>query len=442
MYLTYFKQNLSMKKISLIVFIILSTFLSTYAIDTNDNPVLKAFEERKQKVVNIIEWDELTQQINKLKETITKINTDDELNQKVIEKINNDIVSLEDQYNKLKEEIKNSQEIDQNIEKLAKELEDTIKSKQLLLEKLQKQSEENQIQKEKLNLLLEKYSAEKQQQEEQNNQSDYVKYIIFFSVTLWLWLIYFIINFLYKRDKISRRVAIYTNFFLIFGYTIFLIWFFFYLHPELSIFLIFISGYLLAINAHLIASFIWSILILKRFQIWDVIKLWDFRWQIIRITTINTILLPISEEGILTNKPIIIPNVELLKNTVIKDEWPETFLYEYEIKLPNDTKIDIMKMVEHIEQNILLKRLNNRLASLVWWEDSFRTSMWFDKFWRIFVKFIWRWDDILNKQIERKIMWYITKLKKDEREEEERKKEEEKKLEEQQQNQQEPKQEN
>jgi hypothetical protein len=65
----------------------------------------------------------------------------------------------------------------------------------------------------------------------------------------------------------------------------------------------------------------------------------------------------------------------LLKSTVIKDKNPEISLYRFKIKLPNDTKIDIMKMLEYIEQNILLKRLNNRLSSLIGSEDSFRTSI-------------------------------------------------------------------
>ena len=55
--------------------------------------------------------------------------------------------------------------------------------------------------------------------------------------------------------------------------------------------------------------------------------------------------------------------------------------------------------------------------------------MWFDRFWRVQITFTWKWEDILNKRIERKIMWLFTRtveLKKKEIEEEnERKKEEE-----------------
>jgi hypothetical protein len=46
--------------------------------------------------------------------------------------------------------------------------------------------------------------------------------------------------------------------------------------------------------------------------------------------------------------------------------------------------------------------------------------MWFDRFWRIEITFTWKADDILNKRIERKIMWFFTKtveLKKKELEE-------------------------
>jgi len=405
--------------LSIFWFINIINFSNWIDSSNNENILKKAFNERKEKIYQIIEWDETTQKINNLKKEISKLNINDELNRKIIENTQKQIEELEKNYKSTLESIKNIEnKWNQNelseLEKLSKKLKNEIETKKVLLEKLEKQSQDNQIQQDKINILLEKYIKEKEKQN--NNTSNLWKYILFFSITFILWLIYFISNWLYKKWKIDKRVNIYISFFLIFGYTIFLIWFFFYLHPELSIFLIFISGYLLAINAHLIASFIWSIIILKKFKIWDIIKMDDFRWQIIRITTINTILLPVSEEWILTNKPIIIPNVNLLKNTVVKDKNPEIIFYRYKVVLPNDTTIDIMKMLEYIEQNILIKRLNNRLSSLQWSEDSFRTSIWFDDSWKIVINFVWRADDLLNKQIERKIMWYVMSLLKEERE--------------------------
>jgi len=126
-------------------------------------------------------------------------------------------------------------------------------------------------------------------------------------------------------------------------------------------------------------------------------------------------LLPITDDSIVTNKPIIIPNIELLKNTVIIDNNPRLKIYEFIIKFPENTELDVMKIIENIENNILIKRLNNRLNTLDNDDISYKTSIWYDEGWRIVVRFIWKWDDNLNKQLSRKIMWYILSLKKNEK---------------------------
>ncbi|MDQ7022620.1 MAG: mechanosensitive ion channel [Candidatus Gracilibacteria bacterium] len=108
---------------------------------------------------------------------------------------------------------------------------------------------------------------------------------------------------------------------------------FFYLYPELSIFLIFISGYLLAINAHLIASFVGSIIILEKYKIGNIIKFGEHKGQIIRITTINTVLLPMTDEGIFSNKPIVIPNYKLLKEEGYQRGISRKIIHRYILKI-------------------------------------------------------------------------------------------------------------
>ena len=370
-----------------------------------DNILIKAFEERKNQLFDIIKWWELTQQIDNLQSQINTLNSWEILNEDIKIKINEDINKLKSEIIRLSEENSNTDE----IKNLITEAEQAVSIKNNLLEQLNKESEENNLNSEKIKVLLEKYEAERLENLNKDEQQTIYKYYLFIWFTFFLLILYFLAHFLVKKEKLNKKKLIYLNFFLIFWYIIFLIWFFFYLHPELSIFLIFISGYLLAINAHLIASFVWSIFILERYKIWDIIIFWDSKWQIIKITTINTILLPLTDEGIFANKPIIIPNVELLKNKIIKDENAETFIHRYELKFDLDLWLDVIQLVENIETNILLKRLNNRLNSLIWNEDSYRTSIGFDKYWRISIEFIWRWDDILNKKIERKIMWFFTK---------------------------------
>ena len=372
---------------------------------SEDNVLIKAFEERKKRLFDVINWWELTQEINKLKIEINSLNNWEELNEEIKAKL---IADIDELTFKLEELVKQDIQSEE-VKSIINEAEQSIKIKNNLVDSLNEEIEENNLNKEKVNLLLKQNSQLKIENDIKEQDETMQKYYIFFWFTVFLFFIYLLLNYLSKIDRINKKRIIYSNFFLIFWYIIFLIWFFFYLHPELSIFIIFISGYLLAINAHLIASFVWSIFILEKYKIWDIIKFWEYKWQIIKITTINTVLLPITNEWIFSNKPIVIPNVDLLKNTVIKDNNPEAYIHDYELKFAADLWIDVIQLVESIENNILLKHLNNRLNTLAWNEESFRTSIWFDRFWRILITFTRRWDDVLNKRIERKIMWMITK---------------------------------
>jgi len=373
--------------------------------DLKNNIIVKAFEERKKKLFKIIEWWELNQEIQKLEKELKTIEQDKNLDKELKQKLLAEIEIIKNTIEQ-KRKILNNEEFKNFFQEASK----SIEIKNNLIEKLNTEIENNKIFKEKNKLLLEKLIQKQELEKKKQKLQDYKKYYIFFGFTLFLIILHIFSYLWLKFNKIDKTKWIYIKFFLIFTYTIFLIWFFFYLYPELSIFLIFISWYLLVINSHLIASFVWSIIILEKYKIWNIIVFWDFRWQIIKITTINTIVLPMTKEGIFANKPIIIPNFKLLKEEVIIDHTPEVFIHNYELIFKNEQNIDILQLVENIEQNILLKHLHYRLSSLAWSEESFRTSIWFNRYWNVRIVFTWRWDDILNKRIERKIVWLFERV--------------------------------
>lgn len=422
-----------LKKIitSIILLIIFSVWtvnisFAEWEVISEDNILLKAFEERKNKLFEVINWWELSQEINKLKVEIKSIESGEELNLEIKNKFIAEIEGIEKTIKENKEKLNKDE-----LEKFLQDSQDSIELKNNLINKLNSEIEENKINKEKNEILLKNLSKLEHEEDLKNDKESNKKYYIFFFFTFFLLLSHLLLFLWLKYEKIKKSKWVYIKFFLIFGYTLFLIWFFFYLYPELSIFLIFISGYLLAINAHLIASFVWSVIILEKYKIWNIIKFWHFKGQIIKITTINTVLLPMTDEWIFSNKPIVIPNFKLLKEEVIKDDSPEKIVHNYILKFSLDLQLDTLKLVENIEQNILTKHLHFRLNTLWWNEESFRTWMWFDRFWRIEIVFIWKWDDILNKRIERKIMWLFTRtveLKKKELEEEAENKKENERL--------------
>jgi len=148
---------------------------------------------------------------------------------------------------------------------------------------------------------------------------------------------------------------------------------------------------------------------LQRFKIGDIIKFWEIYGQVTRISPLYIELLPMTKEWIFKQKPIFIPHINILKENVTKDITADNFIHKFEITIRDDSWIDIMKFLEEVENTILLKFLHNRLSSITATNDFFRISFDRTNFWHIVVVFIWRWDDILNKKVERKIIWFFSK---------------------------------
>lgn len=402
-----------MKKIIKIILLVLVLFTSDFAfaadVQKEDNIIIEAFSERKARLLDLINWWKLETEIAKLKTKLEQVKVWNNLTEAAKTKLLNDITNLEQEVisinNEIKLNVENSEEFDLLLEKYNNE----IKIKKDLVDELNNSIKENEINTEKIDLLLDRYIAEKAKLEETENKQKTVKIYIFIVFTLISLLIYLIARDFSKKWKLDSKKWIYINFFLLFIYIIFLIWFFFYLYPQLSIFLIFISWYMLIINSHLIWSFIWSVVVLQRFKIWDIIRFWDVYWQISKISPLYIVLLPLTREWVFKNKPIYVPHINILKENVTKDITADTFIHKFEITIRDDSWIEIMKFLEDIENNILIKFLHNKLDSITNTNDFYRISFDRTNFWHIVVVFVWRWDDILNKKVERKIIWFFSK---------------------------------
>lgn len=397
-------------KIILLVFILFTSDL-TFAAEAQkeDNIIIEAFSERKTRLLDLINWWKLETEISKLKTKLEQVKVWTNLTESAKTKLLNDITNLEQEVisinNEIKLNVENSEEFDLLLEKYNNE----IKIKKDLVDELNNSIKENEINTEKIDLLLDRYIAEKAKLEETENKQKTVKIYIFIVFTLISLLIYLVARDFSKKWKLDSKKWIYINFFLLFIYIIFLIWFFFYLYPQLSIFLIFISWYMLIINSHLIWSFIWSVVVLQRFKIWDIIKFWEVYWQISKISPLYIVLLPLTREWVFKNKPIYVPHINILKENVTKDITADTFIHKFEITIRDDSWIEIMKFLEDIENNILTKFLHNKLDSITDTNDFYRISFDRTNFGHIVVVFVWRWDDILNKKVERKIIWFFSK---------------------------------
>ncbi|MDD3145369.1 MAG: hypothetical protein PHV23_04630 [Candidatus Gracilibacteria bacterium] len=402
-----------MKKIIKIILLVLVLFTSDFAFaaeaQKEDNIIIEAFSERKARLLDLINGGKLETEISKLKTKLEQVKVGNNLTESAKTKLLNDITNLEQEVisinNEIKLNVENSEEFDLLLEKYNNE----IKIKKDLVDELNNSIKENEINTEKIDLLLDRYIAEKAKLEETENKQKTVKIYIFIVFTLISLLIYLIARDFSKKGKLDSKKGIYINFFLLFIYIIFLIWFFFYLYPQLSIFLIFISGYMLIINSHLIGSFIGSVVVLQRFKIGDIIKFGDVYGQISKISPLYIVLLPLTREGVFKNKPVYVPHINILKENVTKDITADTFIHKFEITIRDDSGIEIMKFLEDIENNILTKFLHNKLDSITDTNDFYRISFDRTNFGHIVVVFVWRGDDILNKKVERKIIGFFSK---------------------------------
>lgn len=403
-----------LKKIIVITFLFLTFFphfaFANESVNAENNIIIDAFTQRKNRLLELISWWKLETEISSLKTRLDQLKVWNTLNNDTKNKLISDIEKLEQEVISMNNEIKLNVEDSSEFEAILDKYNNEIRLKKELVEELNNSIKENEINSEKIDLLLDRYIAEKAKLEETENKEKSIKIYIFIFFTLVSIFIYFVTRNLSKNWKIDSKKNIYINFFLLFIYIIFLIWFFFYLYPQLSIFLIFISWYLLVINSHLIWSFIWSVVVLQRFKIWDIIKFWnDVYWQVARISPLYIELLPMTKEWIFKQKPIFIPHINILKENVTKDITADNFIHRFEITIRDDSWIDVMKFLEEVENTILLKFLHNKLSSITNTNDFYRISFDRTNFGHIVVVFTWRWDDILNKKVERKIIWFFSK---------------------------------
>ncbi len=405
-----------MKKIIILIVFCFFSFLNYWviyawsAVSTEDNILFDAFAERRDRLLELAWWGRLEIEINVLRNSLETLDVENQLSTDVKEKILEDISTLEENIEQINEDIleniENWDEFDTLVDKYLNE----IQLKRELVTELNNAIQENELNQEKITILLDRYLDEREQLQEQNNIEQNIKFYIVLIFTFLSIAIYVITFYLAKKWKIDNKKWVYINFFLLFSYIIFLIWFFFYLYPELSIFLIFISWYLLVINSHLIWSFIWSVIVLERFKIWEIIKFQEIEWQVIKINPLYIILMPLTKEWLFINKPVYIPHINILKESVVKDITPWNYIHNFEVTIRDEWSLDVMRFIEWVEQNILTKFLSSRLSSLNWINDTFRTSFQRTQVWHLVVVFTWKWDDILNKKLERKIIWYLFRI--------------------------------
>lgn len=405
-----------MKKILKIFCLLSVIFSSVFVCDASsiyweDNILSNAYALRRETLLQLVGWWTLENEINSLKTELEKLVVDNDINEEAKDRIQKSIEDLETELINLNEELVANIENSTEFDELLLKYNDEIALKKELVEELNNSIRENDINLEKINLLIETYLQEKERLDETQAKNMWWKILIFVGITLFVLLIYTFSTYLSREKRISTKRFVYINFFLAFAYIIFLISFFFYLYPQFSVFLIFMSWYMLVINSHLIGSFIWSIIVLQRFKVWEVIKSWWTYGRISNITPLYIILSPLTEDWVYDTKSTYIPHINILKESISKDKIPELLIHTFKVTIKEDSDVDVMKFLQEVETNILQKFLHNKLRSLAGSNDFYRISFDFTTTAHLVIIFVWKADALLSNKVERKIIWHLSKTK-------------------------------
>lgn len=238
-------------------------------------------------------------------------------------------------------------------------------------------------------------------------------------IYLWIFLLLFIIAYLIKifLTKNNNFMKKYKNFWEYFNFLfwlsliIFLIVYAFYIFPELYAVFILISWTLLIINSQVISSFIASFVLFRNFKIWDIIKIWDQKWKIIKMNPISTIVRKINSYWIMSNEEINIPNIDMIKDkvTIVKIRSKVENSFSVIISLSNWS--DLFKIIRYIKTYILSKNLKDGLYTINSSDtEKYKIRYEYIDSDKIKVNFYWIADSATNRKIEYEIIKYIKKV--------------------------------
>ena len=389
-------------------------------IEKPESELEKIYTERKDKITQLIDDEEDVQNVDSIKSAIEDIKIKTELNKDLFDDFSLQVKELEENILKNQELItelwsdssKNSVDDKLTIEKLQtlnSNYKKQISYKQLVIFDLEKSLDSLAILNEKYENILWKYVELKkdndlEKKEEFNNKMKVLYYVIAFSLLLYV-LKYFLAK---------KFVPKYESYFLYFDLIhwiiliIFLIAFFFYIFPQLYVLLIFISGSLIFVNAPLISSFVSSVIVFRKYKIWDVIKYDENMGRIKMISPLFTTMSVLNKYWVISNDIETIPNNLLIKEKVMIIQEPSLIDHEFSVALPLNGIWNIFKIIDEIKVNILLKNLNQRIANINHDdEETFKIFHTQTKPDFIMINFTWRASPNRSRKLEAKIISYV-----------------------------------
>lgn len=389
------------------------------------NIVDKANEFKNTEIQKVFWTSDEDKNINMLKDVLSEVEIKKELNEAQLLEIQENIKLLQKNIEENNKTLKllNAQKIDESkqiFEELNsakssnQELEEELKVKQNLILDLQKNSESYSLLDEKYKKLLETY-VEIKKDKDSSLLIEKREKLFTWAIFLLLFVIAYIAKIvLLRNEKFSKR---YKNFWEYFNFAfwlifiIFLIIFAFYLFPELYAVFILISWTLLIVNSQVVSSFVASLVLFRNFKIWDVIKIWDEKWRIIKMNPISTVIRKINSYWVLANEETNIPNIDMIKDKVTIAKNRGKIENNFSVIFSLSQSNDIFDIIKHIKYNILWRKLKDKLYNVNYFSDEkYKIKYEYIDSDKIKVTFYWIAEVELSKKIETEIIKYVKKF--------------------------------
>ncbi len=300
------------------------------------------------------------------------------------------------------------------------ELQKNLNFKSLLLEKNKKDLEKLQQEEQLKQYALEQVALYKTALEEKYDEEINKKIQMFTWVTLFFLIIYILRLVGEKKLCRSKKCKkIYGHQFVtfdIFGllaYLGFIVWFLFYLKPEMVVYLLFLVGAIVIVVQEYIFSVISSVFIVQLYHVGDRIRFKKREGIIEGMTLLKISVRTIDSLGVNMEEIRMIPNSEFMKQEVVK--LPKTSIEKttFDIVLPNDLSVDLPRFIADIEENVLQKNITVRSENEITDTDFFyEVDFYFMPTGQPVIKLFWQETREKNNRIKRKILAELEHIKK------------------------------
>lgn len=404
-------------------------------ISTSDNNAIKILKDRQTKIQKSLEKTEEEKKVEQSKKDLQTVKIEKANINEVSSEISDEVAQLQKKLDQkkrqasvLQKSLANEQQKNSDTQKKLKslqtnitELQKGITLKNALLEKNSAEID-NLSQEEALKeYYLHQSLKNKEILEQLTSKENAGKYTLFYAVTGLFILLYGLRIFFSRKLKdskaLQKKYAHHLAAFdvlSVFFYMGFLVWFFFYVKPELVVYLLFLVGAIVMVLQEYIFSMISSVFIVQRYAVGDRILFRKKEGIIEKFSLLKVHIRDIDERGTNISELRIISNSQFMKETVSILPKSEIEPFMFKIILPNDLSINEPALVQQIEENILQKNITvksfNELTEKEYFYDI---DFQFTSTGHPVIEIFWHETREKSNRIKRKILAEIEIIKKE-----------------------------